>query len=128
MKNSKKQRVKEKEMRLKHTYNFVSCHELNEEVGVHKRLVFCSQVSGLLREKVMENVWKLKREKMLFGLISKKIIKFIFLNQDLFWLARVALLAFLLDAFAMFNKLNTTLQRKRINTFQNHIIQAKVQI
>ena len=88
-------------------------HELVREMGDDVRLVYHSEVRWLSRRRVIERVWKLREELVLwFNGREDNIANMI---QNLFWLAR---LAYLVDIFGMLNVLNITLQGCGIDIFE----------
>ena len=80
-------------------------HELVREMGDDVRLVYHSEVRWLSRGRVIERVWKLREELVVW--FNGREDHRANMIQNLFWLAR---LAYLVDIFGMLNVLNITLQ------------------
>ena len=95
---------------LKNAKSNRAFHELVKEMGDDERLVYHTEVRWLPRERVMERVWKLRKELAVWfnGREDHRAC----LIQDLFWLAR---LAYLVDILGM---LNITLQGYGIDVFE----------
>ena len=88
-------------------------HELVREMGDDVHFVYHSEVRWLSRGRVIERVWKLREELVVWfngreGHRANMI-------QNLFWLSR---LAYLVDIFGMLNVLNITLQGCGIDIFE----------
>ena len=88
-------------------------HKLAREMGDDVRLVYHSEVRCLSRGRVIERVWKLREELVVW--FNRREDHRANMIQNLFWLAR---LAYLVDIFGMLNVLNITLQGCGINIFE----------
>ena len=98
---------------LKNSKSNRAFHKLVREMGDEGCLVYLSEVRWLSRGRVMERVWKL-REELVVWLNGREDHR-AHLIQDLFWLGK---LGYLVEIFGMLNVLNITLQGCGIDRFE----------
>ena len=88
-------------------------HELVKEMGHDVHLVYQSEVRWVSYGKVIEKVWELREELVVW--FNGRENHRAHMIQNLFWLAK---LAYLVDIFSMLNVLNITLQRCGIDILE----------
>ena len=80
--------------------------------GDCKQLLFHSSVCWLSKEEVLSRVYKVRNELSMF--LHDKTPEWAQLFRDEHWLA---MLAYLTDTFAIFNDLNTLMQKRNASLF-----------